>query len=487
MANRFTRRALLSGLGATLATPALALAPTRSLRPVPRGAAPIAVAPPEYASLIRDAGLGGQVTFAVADAKTGAFIETHNADVRLPAASVAKAATAYYALDRLGPEYRFVTRVLATAPIVNGRLDGDLILEGGGDPTLDTDAMADLVLALKATGLIEVRGALRIDARALPNLPWIDPDQPDHVSYNPAIAGLNLNFNRVHFEWKRAKDGYDITMQARARRFRPAVDVATMSLEDRKMPVYTYERRSGVDRWTVAKGALGRDGARWLPVRDPAAYAADVFMTLARSNGIVLRRGPNVLQPVAATELVAHESAPLTEIAADMLEYSTNLTAESLGITASRNGGARPPSLIRSAREMNKWLNGAVGARSAGFVDHSGLGYGSRVTAQDMVRILQSAAGNGALKPLLKDIKVEAPGAVVRAKTGTLNFVSGLAGYVDAPNGRSLTFAIFSADLERRDAIDVANRERPPGARSWARRARGLQKSLIGRWLALSV
>jgi D-alanyl-D-alanine carboxypeptidase/D-alanyl-D-alanine-endopeptidase (penicillin-binding protein 4) len=71
------------------------------------------------------------------------------------------------------------------------------------------------------------------------------------------------------------------------------------------------------------------------------------------------------------------------------------------------------------------------------------------------------------------------------AKTGTLNFVSGLAGYAEAPGGRRMVFAIFCADMERRAGIPEEQRERPPGARSWAARARILQSRLIERWAAL--
>ena len=96
---------------------------------------------------------------------------------------------------------------------------------------------------------------------------------------------------------------------------------------------------------------------------------------------------------------------------------------------------------------------------------------------------------NSALAVLLKDFKLAlgkkspAPDGVrVRAKTGTLNFVSSLAGFVEVRNGRKLSFAIFTADTARRDAIPPAERERPQGAKSWSRRSRQLQKELIRSW-----
>jgi D-alanyl-D-alanine carboxypeptidase/D-alanyl-D-alanine-endopeptidase (penicillin-binding protein 4) len=70
----------------------------------------------------------------------------------------------------------------------------------------------------------------------------------------------------------------------------------------------------------------------------------------------------------------------------------------------------------------------------------------------------------------------------VNAKTGTLNFVSGLAGYMARGTGKPLAFAVFAADAERRDGIPRAERERPQGAQGWNRRAKTLQQDLIERW-----
>ena len=62
-----------------------------------------------------------------------------------------------------------------------------------------------------------------------------------------------------------------------------------MTVQDRGAPVYTYDLSAdGMDDWTVARSALGDGGARWLPVRQPARYAGEVFRTLAAARGITL-------------------------------------------------------------------------------------------------------------------------------------------------------------------------------------------------------
>ncbi|MCL4676926.1 MAG: D-alanyl-D-alanine carboxypeptidase, partial [Pararhodobacter sp.] len=70
----------------------------------------------------------------------------------------------------------------------------------------------------------------------------------------------------------------------------------------------------------------------------------------------------------------------------------------------------------------------------------------------------------------------------VQAKTGTLNFVSALAGYAQPRGGRPIVFSIISADMPRRRAIADDDSEQPSGTRIWTQRARSLQQDLLERW-----
>ncbi|MEQ9039198.1 MAG: D-alanyl-D-alanine carboxypeptidase/D-alanyl-D-alanine-endopeptidase [Silicimonas sp.] len=486
--NRVSRRHVLAGMASAIGTGAFARAPETSERPLPRGQVPSLVSPSVSERLVRDAGLGGAVGFVVADVATGDILEARLAETLLPPASTLKAVTTIYAIDRLGPSFRFRTEVLAAGKLKDGRLDGDLILKGGGDPTLDTDRMADLAVALRENGLREVTGRFLVCPGDFPSGDRIDDDQPDHVGYNPAFGGLNLNYNRVHFEWERSGDDYAVTMQARGLRFRPATSVAQMSIVDRSAPVYDYWSTREKDVWSVARGALGNNGARWLPVRFPAVYAGDVFRTLARSNGIVLGPVEKIASVHEGQLLVATESDHLVPVLVDMLKYSTNLTAEMTGLTASLANGVPVNGLLGSGSRMAGWAMEKFGAIGLKFRDHSGLGYGSAISPIGMVQILQANAGiNVLMKSFDLSLDKSRPnpnGVEVRAKTGTLNFVSSLAGFARTAGGRELCFAIFTADTMRRDAIPPEQRERPQGAKGWSRRSRQLQKELIRGWAA---
>ncbi len=499
MAGGVSRRVFLTGAASALATSAYAEAPLTSIRPMPRdmaGRPPPrrSDVAPDIDSLIAQANLDGNVSFVVADAQTGLVLEEREGERAMPPASVAKSVTALYAFDALGQDHVFETRLVATGGISDGKIQGDLILVGSGDPTLDTNAIAGMAQKLSKLGVTGITGAFRVDASALPYVNSIDPGQPDHLGYNPAVSGLNLNFNRVHFQWTRSGDGYTVEMDARSDRYRPPVRMARMEVVDRDLPVYTYSSSdAGIDEWTVAEGALGNGGSRWLPVRRPDLYAGEVFQALARVNGVTLPK-PGV-QAVATrgTPVVAHQSEPVSDIVRGMLKYSTNITAEALGLAASIARGVDVADLAASGAAMSDWMRAELGAEAPAFVDHSGLGDASRVSPHDMVKMLVRTGPSGSLRGHMKTVVAKDdegqldPDArhTIEAKTGTLNFVSTLSGYVTAPDGNTLAFAIFTSDMERRNALTKAERERPPGGRGWAGRSRWLQHQFLNRWMTV--
>ena len=496
MDTQFSRRAVLGALLGSAATASWAQAPATSLRPVARPLAAGTITPEMrlgLADVIAASGVSGRVGVVVSDAKTGAVLESHDAALGLPPASVTKAVTALYAMESLGAEFTFITRLIADGPIKDGVLDGNLILAGGGDPNLVTDHLADLAAMLKATGLTAVRGNFYVYDNALPNLDEIDDSQLDYLGYNPAVTGLNLNFNRVHFEWKRAGGTYTVTMDARSASYRPVVTMAKMRVVDRSSPVFTYRDGGGLDEWTVARGALGTGGSRWLPVRYPALYAGEVFAGFARSNGLVLTPPTEIAVLPEGTEIARYRSEDLRRMMRDMLRYSTNITAEAAGMAGTEARTGQKRELRTSALGMTQWTRTRAGIAPM-FADHSGLGDTTRLSAADMVTLLNADGVADVLRPLLKDIPlrddnrkvIKDHGAQVVAKTGTLNFVSCLAGFMRTKGGRDLTFAIFAADLDARALGKVSNDEQPAGSITFNTRAKTLQQQLLRRWAAVN-
>ncbi len=499
-----SRRGLLAGLLASAASPVLARAPSRSplppARPETNRFAALALDEPvrqaplsSLSSVLQAANISGETALIAVDAQTGALIEEHRADLLVPPASTAKALTAMYALHMLGAEHRFITRVEARGgAIASGVLTGDLVLRGGGDPTLQTAHLAELADQLIARGLRRVEGRFLLDDGALPVLEQIDPTQPVAAGYNPAVGGLNLNFNRVYFGWETLNGRAALSMDARSGSEVPPVSVIGIEAVARDFPVYTYASRGGRETWTVAASALGGSGSRWLPVRHPTEYAGDVLRAMLRARGCELPEPRRASVPAGAI-LAEYRSATLPGVLREMLRYSTNITAECAGLSASLRRGGEVRSLAGSADRMNDWLAERYGAQGLALVDHSGLSDESRISARAMADYLVAARRENILPDLLREHPMrDASGAPmashpveVRAKTGTLNVVSALAGYAQPRGGRESVFAIVSADMARRRTIRAEDSERPPGARTWTARARNLQQTLIERWSAL--
>jgi D-alanyl-D-alanine carboxypeptidase/D-alanyl-D-alanine-endopeptidase (penicillin-binding protein 4) len=486
--NDWTRRGMLGGLASTLALPALAKTQKPQARPAEE-ASPTAGRPEDLVTAAKLTGVSG---FCVAEVATGRILESFHPDVSVPPASVAKTITSLYALDRLGADHAFATRILASGTVSGGRLNGDLILAGGGDPTLDTDKLGDMAAALAHLGLKQITGRFLVYAGALPTVTRITDEQPVQVGYDPGLSGLSLNFNRVNFEW--SKGGATYQMNARGGRYVPVVQGIDIAIADRNLPLFTYSDRttnSAVESWTVSRAALAQAGSRWLPIRHVAPHVAEVFATLCAAQGIALPKGELISAlPDGTQTLLTWPSARLTDILRDMLKFSTNITAETMGLAASGAGD-----LPGSSALMQDWAQAYLGL-SARFVDHSGLGAASRVTPQGMMQAIMAGEKRPSGRPLrsiLREIGIKGPdgkpvkGGSTRvfAKSGTLNFVSGLVGFIEPPSGRDLCFAIFSADTARREAVPVPEREQPPGEKAWVGRARGLQGNLLSRWAAM--
>jgi serine-type D-Ala-D-Ala carboxypeptidase/endopeptidase (penicillin-binding protein 4) len=475
-------KALVGG-GAAMALPACAGAPERSPRPPVRPAQPAD-------RIVTRAGLGGDLSYAVMDLSNGNLLEGRNPNTPLPPASVAKAITALYALEGLGQGHQFRTRLVALGPVQDGILRGDLALVGGGDPTLDTDALAAMAAGLARGGLRGVDGRFLVWGGALPFVTQIADDQAVQAGYNPSISGLNLNYNRVHFEWRRAGGSYAVSMDARSDRHRPEVQVARMQVVDRAAPLFTYSRAERQESWTVARGALGNTGSRWLPVRHPELYAGEVFRALAAAQGVRLAAPALVRERPQGQTLIEHSSPVLSTILRDTLRFSTNITAEAVGLAASQARGGSPATLAASGTQMSDWARARYGMAGLRMVDHSGLGAASRVTMGDLCTMFRRAGRDGALRDLLRAHQIrdsngrviDNPGFEVKAKTGTLFFVSALGGYLRARNGRDLAFAICAADLDRRARIAGGDLDRPDGTAAWNGQARSMQQDLLSRW-----
>lgn len=421
---------------------------------------------------------GAETGFLLVDAVDGRTVAERESGATFIPASTVKVLTAYAALSILGPDHRFSTGLHRTGRIRGGTLEGDLYLVGGGDPLLGVDGLLDLVLALKAAGVARIKGRFFFDDNALPDLEAIEQTQPETAAYNPGLSGLMVDFNRRRLTW------------------RPAAGGGTEAFLTPDLG------RRGVKAELIADGAPA--GETWLPVRRSGLHAAHLFAALAEMNGIEVPAPKSGSAPPDAQTIARHEGAPLADVARSNLEFSNNLVSEALGLAVSnRLSGRRAGTLAASAGILGGWLRTRVPGvswKGLALPNHSGLSADARVSAAQMVAVLRQAREGQSGPPFqtllpaagIRDAfagRFREPDAALRiwAKTGTLHYATGLAGYLHTRSGRTLVFALYVTDFAGRAAYDALGDPEDPSvlaaAKAWRDRAKAFEADLVRGWI----
>ncbi|MEU3278804.1 D-alanyl-D-alanine carboxypeptidase/D-alanyl-D-alanine endopeptidase [Streptomyces antibioticus] len=362
--------------------------------------------------LLRDPALGTLHTAAVVDVTTGARLYGTGSGQALTPASTTKIATAVAALTAMGPDHRLTTRA-ALEPDTK-----ELVLVGGGDPTLTARKDADGWASLRA---LAVSAAKALKARGLTDVT---------LSYDTTL----FTGSRIH------PIGVDPNI----------APVTALSADQGR----TDDSTSGT-AYRVA---------------DPAADATRTFADFLRAQGITTSApGPSKATTRAET-LATVSSPPLSDLVERMLTNSDNDIAEALArqtavVTGGRAdfaGGGR--AVHAQLEKLGLPMTGAV------FKDGSGLDRGDRLTADLLTALLVKAADPARpdLRPALTGLPVagftgtlsarytEGAAGVVRAKTGTLTGVNALAGTVVDREGHLLAFALLASGTTNRDTAQSA-------------------------------
>ena len=463
---------------------------TQSVRAAETPAAP---QEPDYAAEITAARFADtDVGFLVVDLADGAAVAAHNPDRLFIPASVAKVPTIAAALEILGADYRFATTVEAVGEVKDGVLSGTLVLRGGGDPFLSSDDLKQMADQLASSGIKRVDGTFLYDATELTEVAEINPLQPQAAGYNTGVSALSVNFNRVRVNWQKSAANATAAAMAVSEDLTVPLDAIARSFAAADGPgPYVRTGDEGEESWLLSP-TLADKGEDWLPVGNSSRITAEVFRTLAAAAGVDLPEPAAGTVPPGAREIVHHDSIPLSEIAGGVLKYSNNLSAELIGLTASKALTRRTFDLAGSGSALAAWWQLRLpDADWTGLElhNHSGLSSDTRVTARQIVTMLEAAsvsAGGADFHDLLKAISWKGVKGTARVKTGTMSYGRGLAGYIDAASGRRLAFAIFFNDLEKRAALDAAfnpyTTAIDPDSRGWRGRALKLEQDLTSGW-----
>jgi D-alanyl-D-alanine carboxypeptidase/D-alanyl-D-alanine-endopeptidase (penicillin-binding protein 4) len=484
---------------------AAALAVSNAARAETKRTPSLAVGVPGNArSLIAEAGLeGSRIGYVVYDLRAHRRLAARAADELFVPASVAKVPTTVAALEILGPDYRFHTDVYASRPPEKGTEPGDLYLVGGGDPMLTGDHMQAMVRALRREGLSRVSGRFLYDETMLPPAEIISRDQPNYAPHNSGVSALTVNFNRVEVDWlRRGKDGQTLETRVTSNtdRRKTAVDTVRLFLgapAQHLARAFTFAGFKDGERWMMSP-YLRRRGRIWLPVKRPAPTAAAVFRGLAAQAGLALPHAVAGALPKGATLIHRHRSEKLTRSIRRLMLFSNNVAAELIGLSTTRRLAGHGLTLGKSAQALTAWLKARMpGTDWRGFhlANHSGLSLAARISPAQMLAVLDFAHdrryGRYRYPALLKRYPLSRRVAPhgrysVRAKSGTMNYVRGHAGYIRTVSGRELAFVVFINQIGARGGgavHKVGAKHRRYGPRTWMARARKLEQALVASWV----
>ena len=472
------------------ASSATALAAPRVSAPPARGAAVLTLER-DVAQIIASAGLrGAEWGVLIVSLEQGDTLFAQGADQLLVPASNMKLFTSAAALYYLGPDFRYNTFLLATGPIEGGVLQGDLVVYGTGDPTISGrfgnqsrvwQAFADTLAAL---GVREVRGDVIGDgsyfAGPATGAGWKEDYM--NASYAAPAGALSYAENIATLEIRpAAQAGWrpEVRLVPGGEGL-AVVNEATTVARGRS---FIHVSRAGYDGPITVRGQISRSSGalqRSIPVPDPARFAAAVLHETLERNGIQVTGNTASVQtaeqsPVTGRSVFApafdsarplrvlalHNSPPLLEILEVVNKRSHNLLAEQALRTVARVATGEG-SVEGGARAIMHLMDAATpGAPQAiELYDGSGLSPLNRASPRSIVHLLafmadtpmwesfwqtlpEAGAGPGGLRRMYQ---TPAQGNL-RAKTGTIDNVSALAGYVRAANGERLAFSIIANNV----------------------------------------
>lgn len=385
-----------------------------------------------------------------------------NPTLPLNPASTIKVLTTLTALEVLGPAYTWKTSVYVLGRLENGVLQGDLLIEGGGDPELDENSLRGMLKTLRRIGIKEIAGDLILDANyfdtAVSNGPSID--NKDDRAYNVRPHALLSNFQSVNFYLYPLRGTGKVSIRTDPEL--PNLNIVNQ-IRIQQGQCGGYQR--GISFKTDPKNANSvifsgnypSACGEYLLVRavlDAPNYTYGLFQMLWRElggefNGAVRMgavpagRRPNLVWP----------SRPLSDLTKHINKYSNNVMTRHLLLTLGAERYDTPATPEKGIQAIQDFLHERqIDTTGLVLVNGAGLSRDERITARLMNEVLRLGYRSSFMPEFISTLPLTGIDGTMRnrlrsettrgrmhIKTGTIDEVSAIAGYVQARSGRYYT------------------------------------------------
>lgn len=406
---------------------------------------------------------------------------SYNADNVLSPASVMKAITAATALRTLGTEYAFITEVRYTGEIrEDGVLKGNVYIVGSGDPYMDGEALWKMIRNMKVAGVKSIQGNIYFDNTAFGSslIPGWDKevDIANGPSYFPLRSSLNFNTNNIAILVTPGKTinskatvflEYPFSLVEIDNQVQTVARNATPSFSIEREVFYHKQDSSKVEK--IVYHLAGRipleTNEPWVYYRsilEPQRFFSENFMQILHESGIT-HKGKVDFQtaPTSTKSLSSHISDPLRVMIGDMNKHSRNLTAESLilAMAAQKETPAQTEDGLQAIYDYFTSLG--IATTDTVLKNGSGLSLSMKITPSQISAVLIDMIEDPIFAPeyvsslsvngrdgTLKRRMPQDP-AMFRGKTGSLNGVFCVAGYVRSKDGELYTFVFLANNTQR--------------------------------------
>lgn len=396
-----------------------------------------------------------------------------NADTAMNPASVMKLLTTYAGLELLGPAYTWPTMLYADGPIIDGVLHGDLIIKGYGDPKLDLENFWLLIHRLRQTGLHEIKGNLVLDNShyAIPNDDPGDFDGQPYRTYNiiPEALLVNYRTSTIHLFPQPEKNAVRVVIDPLpdSIHIQNHLKLTQGACGDwqNAMTIDVLADKNNDNNFTVVlKGNFSRHCGKqsyMLSLQKSAIYTRDLFKRLWAQQGGLFHGDVKVERaPSGLTPLKIYQSPPLAEIVRGINKFSNNIAARQLYLALGTGDAVAlnsPATLTKSDEAIRQWLaRKQLNFPELVVENGSGLSRRERISTRHMGQLLLAAFNSPVMPEFMSSMPIAAVDGTLRnrftgtavkglahMKTGALNNVRALAGYVLDKSGRRLVIVFF--------------------------------------------
>ena len=395
----------------------------------------------------------------------------HNPNVYRNPASVTKLFTAYTAIDYLGPDFTWTTEVFSSDAINDGNVD-TLIFKGGGDPYITIERLKQMVKELRSLGIHTINNGLIVEQKFFQE-PLIstavfddDPLRP----YNVMHTSFLVNANKIDFIVSKKSTN-------------------TIQIE----PVFLPAGVSFLDQLKIGAGSCGnfRDDVNFTEIIEEKypphtvivltgmypencdSFEHDISLTDANHyffgafKRLWLESGGNFtgyIQEGSAklfdNPLVSFDSATLAEIVTESIKESDNLISRHMFLSFNQSLGKKNYKASRKVMKKVLSKNGINITNSAFIENGSGLSRKTKIRPETILDLLQAMEQHPSSDILLNALPISGIDGTLedkyqsdllktrlKLKTGTLDGVTGLAGFITGLSGKEYIFVFIHNDI----------------------------------------